>query len=184
MGQGSLRTLIRYFLLSNPLSLSLLRGLLLVMLISLSSGTAAFAKDMTSRLGIGYSNQLYNNVPSVKTQYYPSREIGLSAALGIDSGDTNSKFGLLVQIRRIVFEEPNMNFYMGGGGGLISQKVSTTNESGYELMATFGAEFFFSGLENLGLTFEAGFGVVSISSEVRFRTIAHHPLNAGMIFYF
>jgi hypothetical protein len=152
--------------------------------------SASFAKDLNHRLGIGYADQMAVDVPSISAKYWTSPDLGFSADLGIKTGDTDSAFGILVKAYKVIFPEENMNFYMGGGAGLISQKISTAkggdgkNDSGFELMAFIGAEFFLPGLESLALSFEAGVGVVSIRSDSEFRTIGHSPLNAGMIFYF
>lgn len=149
-----------------------------------------FAKDLNHRLGVGYADQMAVDVPSLQVKYWSSPDLGFSADLGIKTGDKDSSFGLLVKVYKVIFPEENLNFYMGGGAGLISQKISVANggdgknDSGFELMGFVGAEFFLPGLESLALSFEAGVGVVSIRSDSEFRTIGHSPLNAGMIFYF
>ena len=163
---------------------------LLVYAAILFVSTTSFAKDLTHRLGVGYADQMAVEVPSLSVKYWANSELGFSADLGIKTGNTDSAFGILVKAYKVIFPEENLNFYMGGGAGLVSQKISTANggdgnnDSGFELMAFLGAEFFLPGLESLALTFEAGVGVISIRSDSEFRTIGHSPLNAGMIFYF
>ena len=99
--------------------------------VNLISATA-FAKDLGNRLGLGYKDQFSNDVPGIAVQYYPDREFGLAAVLGLDTAQNNSKFGLMLKAMRVVFEEDNMNFYMGGGAGLISTETSANNnESGF-----------------------------------------------------
>lgn len=146
--------------------------------------TVSHAKDLTNRLGIGYKDQFSVDLPALAAQYYPNPDLGLSVALGLNSGPSTSKFGLMFKVQRIVFPEENMNFYMGAGAGLLSNKVNNTNESGFELMGFSGVEFFMPGLESLSFSFEAGVGIVSVSSGVTFRTIGDSPLRAGMLFYF
>ncbi|MCB0394793.1 MAG: organic solvent tolerance protein [Bdellovibrionales bacterium] len=146
--------------------------------------TTVQAKELTNRLGVGYSNEMSVDLPSIAAQYYPSPELGLSAALGVETGDDLSNFGLLIKVYRIIFPEDHMNFYMGAGAGLLSTKVDDDNESGFELSGFVGGEFFIPGIDSLGFSFEGGIGIVSLSSGVEFRTIGHHPLQAGMIFYF
>lgn len=154
------------------------------------SGTSVFAKDLTHRMGVGYANQMAVDVSSLSVKYWSNADLGFSADLGIKTGDSDSAFGLMVKAYKVIFPEENLNFYMGGGAGLISQKISTTNggdgenDSGFELMAMIGAEFFLPGLDSLAFSFEAGVGVVSIRSDSEFRTIGNSPINAGMIFYF
>lgn len=145
---------------------------------------AAQAKDLTNRLGIGYKSQFGADLPGIAVQYYPGADIGLSATLGVDTQKDNSKFGFMAKLYRIIFHEDNLNFYMGAGAGLLSEERNGSNESGFELMGYAGAEFFFTGLENLGFSFEAGTAITSVSSGVRFRTFGDSPLRAGVIFYF
>ena len=159
--------------------------ILAVLLISVVLPGFANAKDLSNRIGIGYKNQFTSEMPGVAAQYYPSADLGLSAALGVDTQKDNSKFGMMVKLYRVIFNEDNLNFYMGAGTGLISQQTQAqTSESGFELNGFGGAEFFFTGLDSLGFTFEAGISITSLSSGVRFRTYGDSPLRAGMIFYF
>jgi hypothetical protein len=150
----------------------------------------AQAKELTNRLGIGYSDQFSEELPSVTMRYWPDPKLGVGAALGIDTQKDESKFGFMARLYRIIFTEDNMNFYMGTGAGLISVETKNTvtnkssNDSGFELNGFFGCEFFLPGLDSLGITFEGGVGVTSISSEVRFRTMGDSPIRAGMTFYF
>lgn len=148
----------------------------------------AFSKDLSHRLGVGYSDQFSESLPSLSVRYWPSEKLGVGAALGVDTEEGASAFGFLAKLYRVIFTEDNMNFYMGTGAGLISQEVTTgTNSdtnSGFELIGFCGGEFFMPGLDSLGFSFEAGVGVTSISSNVRFRTFGDSPFKAGMIFYF
>jgi hypothetical protein len=73
---------------------------------------------------------------------------------------------------------------MGAGAGLLSQETAGRNESGFEVQAFTGVEFFLHGLENLGFSFETGIAITSMSSATRFRTFGDSPVRAGMTFYF
>jgi hypothetical protein len=157
-----------------------------LLLIAVFLGSSAFAKDLSNRLGVGYSNQfgVSSELPSIAVRYYPNANYGLMAALGVDTEDQNSRFGFSAKIMKIVFREDNMNFYTAASAGIVSRELAGKNDSGFDLSGLVGAEFFLPGLENLGISFEGGVGVTSISSQVRFRTIGDSPLRAGMIFYF
>lgn len=154
------------------------------LLIAFTSQT--YAKDLTHRLGVGYSNNFHGlgDLPSIAARYFPNPNYALSGSLGVDTEENNSRFGLLFKLMRVVFREQNMNFFVAGGGAILSHEVGSDTDSGFEAMATFGGEFFFPGLESLSFTFEAGVGVTSISDNVSFRTIGDHPLRAGILFYF
>lgn len=151
----------------------------------LAASPALFAKDLSQRLGVGYSNQwgISNSMPSISARYYPNQQYGFQASVGVDTETSENRFGVGAKFIKIVFREDNMNFYVAAGGGIVSQQVVTT-DTGFDAAATFGGEFFFPGLESLGFSFEAGFGVTSISSNVRFRTMGDSPLTAGIFFYF
>lgn len=148
------------------------------------SAQVVAAKDMTNRLGIGYKDQFATDLPGMAVQYYPGPDLGLSGVLAIDTQKDNSRFGMMARLHKIIFHEDNLHFYMGAGAGMLSVETAGNNQSGFELQGFGGAEFFLPGLENLGFSFEAGVGVTSLSSSVRFRTIGQSPIKAGIIFYF
>ena len=151
-------------------------------------------KDMSNRLGVGYSDSFsISPLPSVAVKYYPNNDWALSLALGIDtntlnSSSGNSDFGLGGNFYKTIFTESMLNFFMGAGAAIVSQGPASggtgTTSSGFELSGFGGCEFFFPGLENIGFNFLFGVGVTSISSGVRFRTIGESPLKAGIYFYF
>lgn len=145
---------------------------------------SSHGKELTNRLGVGYQNQMTVDVSAIAARYYPNPDLGISASLGVDTESDASKFGLMVKIFRIIFKEPNLNFYLGAGGGLISREEAGESSSGFELNGFAGVEFFLQGLESLGFIFEAGVGIASIDSGVRFRTFGDHPVSAGIVFYF
>jgi hypothetical protein len=156
---------------------AIVSGLLLV-------SASAQAKELTNRLGVGYrSSYVTFSLPSVAAVYYPSPEFGVLGSIGVDTQDNNSKFGLLVGIRRILFKEDNMNFFMGGNVAIINNEVNGSKDSGFELSAIYGAEFFLPGLESLGFNVESGAGVTN-AGQTRFRTMGDSFVNVGIIFYF
>lgn len=168
-----------------------MRSIIAAVLI-LFCANGAQARELANRLGIGFSDQfgLTNSMPGIAARYYPTSDIGVSGVIGVDTQKDASQFGFMAKVFKIIFKEDNMNFYVGAGLGLVSQQTRdattllTRNDSGFMADGYFGTEFFFSGLENLGFSFEAGIGVTSISSQVRFRTMGDSPFRAGMTFYF
>ena len=141
------------------------------------------AKGMESRLGIGFRNSFPFNLPAIAAQYYPNSNLGLIGALGIDTEEDNSKFALQFGLRKRIFEEDNLNFFMGGNFALLTQEIAKNKTSGYELSALVATEFFLAGLENLGFNMEAGVAVSNME-KVRFRTVGESFLTGGVIFYF
>lgn len=145
---------------------------------------SSWAKDMTHRLGVGPKVAFSFEQPSLSASYYLYRDLSLVGALGINTDENNSRFGLMAGVRRILFEEQMMNFYFGGNFSIISVETLGVNQSGYELSAIAGGEFFFQGLENLGFVFEGGAGIVSLKGGTKFVTTADTPVKAGVTFYF
>jgi hypothetical protein len=160
----------------------MLKKLAAVCLVSLV-GFSAQSKELTNRLGVGVKYNTAINLAELAAVYYPASDLAFAAGLGIDTQKDASKFAANVAVRRIVFKEEHLNFYLGGSVGLNNNEVAGKKDSGFELNALFGAEFFFAGLESLAFTFEGGMGVVS-TDNVRFRTIGDNPFLAGIIFYF
>ena len=148
--------------------------------------TAAHAKDLSQRLGVGYSDQfgISYSMPSISVRYFPNQQYGIQAAVGVDTEKYHNRFGASAKFIKLVFREDNMNFYVAAMGGLVSREKETKTASGIDAAALFGGEFFLPGLDSLGFCFEAGVGVTSVSSDMRFRTIGDSPLRAGMFFYF
>lgn len=149
-------------------------------------GVSVQAKELSNRLGVGVKkNEGVGNstLPELAMVYHFAPDLSVAAGMGIDTEKDKSRFTFNAGIRRIVFKEENMNFYMGGSLGLVNFEDSGDKQSGFELNALFGAEFFLPGLDSLAFTFEGGVGILS-ADNVRFRTIAGGPFNAGIIFYF
>ena len=147
-------------------------------------GNQAFGKELGSRLGVGYRNSLVTfNLPSIAAFYYPNNETGVLGSLGIDTEDNSSKFALLGGVRRIIFKEESMNFFMGGNVAMVSNEVAGSKDSGFEIAALVGAEFFLHGLESLGFNFETGAGISNVK-KVRFKTLGDSFVQAGIAFYF
>jgi hypothetical protein len=146
----------------------------------------AQAVDLTNRLGIGYSQQLgsVQDLPMITANYYPNSKFALTGAIGVDTKKDESKFGLLLKVRRIIFTEKQLNFYMGGATALTTHEVAGDNKNNFELSAILGAEFFFGGLDSLAFFFETGLGVITGDGGSRFRTIGDSPFRAGVTFYF
>lgn len=146
-------------------------------------GVPVQAKNMESRLGVGVRNAFAFEMPAIATIYYPNSNLGVIGALGVDTVENDSKFGLQLGLRKRIFEEDQLNFFMGGSFSLLTLETAGKKESGYELAATVASEFFLSGLENLGFNVETGVAVSNLD-KVRFRTLGDSFLRGGIIFYF
>ena len=157
--------------------------LLMTLIGSLFLGISASAKELGNRLGVGYSKNSTLSLPSATAVYFPSSAWAVFGSLGIDSQSSTSSFAAVGGLRKIIFREDNMNFWMGANLGLLSQTISNSSNSGFDLQALVGGEFFLPGLENLGFNFDTGVAVSSIGS-TRFHTLGDNFVDGGVIFYF
>ena len=116
------------------------------------------AADLRGRMGIGASNQLANNVPALSLKIQQSKTFALGGILGFKSDQDNTLYGAGVKFYRIIFDEPQLNFYMAGlfatENDLDTEKDKV--KSGYQIDGTLGTEFHLSGLESIGFSFEFG----------------------------
>ena len=144
----------------------------------------SYGKDLVHRFGLGIKNNTSESLPSLAVVYFFAPDLAFTGGLGLDTQKNYSKFQLHAGVRKTIFTEANLNFYTGAQVGVVNyENPIDGKQNGFELLGVFGTEFFFTGLENLGFTFEGGFGVASLK-DVRFRTIADNPFRAGLIFYF
>lgn len=140
------------------------------------------AMDRRGRLGIGYSSQMKNSVPGVSFKLQKSRSFAFGGVFGIDTDDTSGGYGAGLKFYRNLFDEPQLHFYTALLGGIINQKTSTGNDSGFQFDITVGSEFSFSGLQSLGFSFETGFSFYKIK-EFTIETVGHSFFVAGIHFY-
>lgn len=161
-----------------------MRGIAFLVLTFVASGLQA--KDLSQRLGVGYSDQfgISNAMPSISVRYFPNQQYGIQGSVGVDTEKDANRFGFSAKFIKLVFREDNMNFYVAAQAGLVSREKASKTASGIDGAVAFGGEFFLPGLESLGFVFEAGVGVTSVTSDMRFRTFGDSPLKAGMFFYF
>lgn len=142
------------------------------------------AKEMPQRLGVGIKNNTSESLPSLAMVYHMNGLTAVTAGVGVDTKKDNSKFQLNAGIRHVIFHENQLHYYAGGQLGLVTfEDPVNGKENGFEANFLMGVEFFFTGLDNVGLSFEGGLGLSSVK-DTRIRTIADDPFRAGLIFYF
>lgn len=145
---------------------------------------AAETKDLTHRLGLGIKNNTSQSLPSLAAVYYPSKDYAFTGGLGFSSQTNYNQLQAHLGVRKMIYFETNLNFYMGAQWGVLnSENPIDGKHAGFEILAVCGAEFFFSGLENLGFTLEGGLAATTVKS-TSLRTVADDPLRAGIVFYF
>lgn len=145
-----------------------------------------YAADLRGRIGVGGTNQLANGLPAVSLKVQQNKSFAMGALLGFKTDQDNTLYGAGVKFYRIIFDEPQLNFYLSG---LFATQNYFDNEddkvkSGYQVDGTLGTEFHFSGLESIGFSFEVGVSARSAeSSGSSFQTLGDQFLKAAFHFY-
>jgi hypothetical protein len=156
---------------------------LLLCVSSAEANTLSEQKNLTGRLGLGFTSQMatttLGNLPALSAKYFIRKNFATSLQLGFDSRSPNSAVGLGVKAFRNVFLESNTIFYIGAGGAFVSNQGTKLQGSLF-----LGAEFFFSQVPSLGFSFEAGVRGDNSTGSFTIRTIGDNFLSAGTHFYF
>lgn len=161
------------------------KKILLFLCLTLTSH--AFAADLRGRMGVGATNQLANEIPAISLKIQQSKTFALGGVLGFRSNQDHTLYGAGVKFYRIIFDEPQLNFYMAG-------LVATQNyvdeaedkvKSGYQIDGTMGSEFHFQGLESIGFSFEFGISARNVDADRgnSIETLGDQFLKAAVHFY-
>ena len=159
------------------------KDLLIILIVSLIA-TACYGKDHQGKLGVGFSNQLVNDIPALSFKLQKSRGSAYGGLISVDTEDPGGGYGAGLKYFGLLFDEPQLNFYYSILGAYISQKSSdaSLDETGFQFDLTLGSEFVFRGLESVGFSFEFGFSFNKIQ-EFRIQTVGNGILAAGIHFY-
>lgn len=154
-----------------------------------SLSVPAFSADLRGRMGVGATNQLANGLPALSLKVQQSKTFAMGAILGFNSDEDDTLYGAGLKLYRIIFDEPQLNFYMAGlfatQNFLDDQDKAKT---GFQIDATLGTEFHFSGLESIGFSFEFGLSARDVNpdkpdSGMSFQTLGDQFVKAGVHFY-
>jgi len=146
----------------------------------------SYAMNLMGRLGIGYSNQVITGIDTISMKLQRDRANGLGALIGVDSSDDSSNYALGLKAYRIIYDEPQLNFYSAFSGIFFTyQDPEDTDktENGYQIEGAFGTEFSFQGLESIGFSFEFGLGMNKYNGGTNLSTVGHGVLTSAVHFY-
>jgi hypothetical protein len=146
-----------------------------------------FAADLRGRMGVGASNQLANGIPALSLKVQQSKTFALGGLVGFKSDQDHTLYGAGVKFYRIIFDEPQLNFYMAGLFATQNYLDDETNKakSGYQIDGTLGSEFHLTGLESIGFSFEFGLSVRNADPNggTSFETLGDQFVKAAVHFY-
>ncbi|MBZ0270521.1 porin family protein [bacterium] len=184
---------------------SLAAAAALVLVLALASG--AGAKDLTNRISVGYNNQInfgYIGGPNaaladafftqqaISSRYWINDLLGVEPMFGYFTAKNDDVGGWALQIAaKVVYNlimEENMNFYGGGGLGIIPMSIDygrkEVDETGFLLMGFAGMEFFLEGLPNLAFDVEFGLQYIDIDTYAQISTFGGGFGVMGIRYYF
>ncbi|EQC46090.1 hypothetical protein [Bacteriovorax sp. Seq25_V] len=142
----------------------------------------ASATERIGRLGLGFTNQLQTEIPSLSIKLQRSKSFAYSAFFGIDTDETGG-WNAGLKLYRNIFNEPQLTFYTFGLLGLLNKKYSDDNDkSGFEIDLGLGTEFSFTGLESLGFSIDFGVSLYKLK-EFNVETMGNHFLLGSVHFY-
>ncbi|MBG09016.1 MAG: hypothetical protein CME68_09680 [Halobacteriovoraceae bacterium] len=162
----------------SPPYLSYLIPLLLI----IAFQTKSYASHQRGRLGLGFTNQLITNIPAISFKLQKSPTLALGGLVALSTNETSGGHGAGIKVYRLIFEEPQLNFYGSLLAGLLGQKSGTTSKSGFQFDFNLGSEFHLKGIESIGFSFEFGVSLNKLDNfaiEIR----GNHILTAGVHFY-
>ena len=152
-----------------------------VLLLTLSS-QSTYALERLSRLGIGFANQMANNIPSISFKLQRSKSFAFEGQFAYSNAENGGGTAAAVKIYRNFFDEPHLSFFGSLLGGMISEKRNNSSESGFQVDVTLGSEFSFRGLESLGFSLEFGVSLNKLSDFV-VETVGNNYLVSAVHFY-
>ena len=141
------------------------------------------AKELRGRLGVGATGQLRNGISAASVKIQRSNTFAIGAVVGAKFSDSDSGYGVGVKVYRIVFDEPQLNFYVSAMAALLNNEVAGTSYGGFQLDGTFGSEFHFTGMESIGFSFEFGISANKIQENFTLESVGDHFVTAAIHFY-
>ncbi len=164
---------------SNPFCKS---RILFIFTLFLFINSTPQAMERISRLGIGFSNQLKNDLTAVSFKLQKSKSFAFGGLLGYSNKDDGGGHSAALKVYRNIFDEPNLSFYTSVTGGLISKKTNGESNSGFQADVTLGSEFSFAGLQSLGFSLEFGVSFYKLDSFIS-ETVGNNFLVSAVHFY-
>jgi hypothetical protein len=145
-----------------------------------------WAADLRGRLGVGMTNQLANDIPAISLKLQQSKTFAVGGLVGFKSDEDATLYGAGVKFYRIIFDEPQLNFYFAGlfaSESYLDEKKKS--QTGFQIDGTLGSEFNFQGLESLGFSLEFGVSVrkADETGGTSFQTLGDNFLKAAVHFY-
>lgn len=144
-----------------------------------------FGADLRGRMGVGASNQLANGIPAISLKIQQNKRFALGGILGFRSDQDMTLYGAGAKFYRIIFDEPQLNFYLAGLFATENYLDGSKMKTGFQVDGTLGTEFHLQGLESLGFSFEFGLSAREADGDggTSFETLGDNIIKAAIHFY-
>lgn len=153
----------------------------ILLMITMFFSLTLSATERRGRLGIGISNQLKNSIPTLSLKFQGSRTFAFETLANLSTSD-NGGFAAGLKVYRILFDEPQLNFYLAGLLAIEQKKVGGIGDTGFQADFTCGSEFHFSGLRSLAFSIDFGLSLYKFQDMV-IETTGSGFVTAGIHFY-
>ena len=154
----------------------------LLILLLLTSIDQGFAIDRRGRLGVGMNDQLKVGLPALSFKLQKSKSFAIGGVIGYSTDDNGGGHGAGLKLYRVLFDEPQLNFYGSLLGAMIKKNSPGNEQSGFQVDVTLGSEFSFTGLTSLGFSFEFGVSLNKLDDFV-VETVGNHFVVSSIHFY-
>ena len=114
-----------------------------------------------------------------------NRSTAFGGFFGLDSSDDGSHYALGLKYYRLIYEEPQLNFYGAFSAATFTyfDEADDETESGNQVDGLFGAEFNFQGLESIGFSFEFGVSMYNYEGDSHIATTGYNFIRSAIHFY-
>ncbi|MBD64235.1 MAG: hypothetical protein CME62_03455 [Halobacteriovoraceae bacterium] len=145
----------------------------------------SFAAGQIGRLGVGMSDHLITDMKTLSLKLRRNRSSALGGNFGIDSSSEGSFYALGIKYYKLIYEEPQLNFYSTFAGNIFTyeNEEEDSTEQGYQVDGMFGTEFSFQGLDSIGFSFEFGVSFYDYNDETHITTNGNNMIRSAVHFY-
>ena len=157
--------------------------LIILILSTLLCTSTSWARNQTGRLGVGFTQQFVNDVPALSFKLQKSSGFAMGAMAGMKLDDQDGGYAAGLKFYRIIFDEPQLNFYGATMLGLINDKENNQSKTGFQFDFTLGSEFHIPGLDSIGFSFEFGLSLNKLRNDLVIETMGDHIIKAAVHFY-
>ncbi len=145
--------------------------------------TSSFAMSLLGRLGLGTTNQVVTGIDALSIKLQRNRSVAISGIFGLNNSSDTSNYALGAKIYRLIYDEPQLNFYSALSAITFTYQNDGDRLSGYQVDAGLGTEFSMQGLESIGFSFEFGMGMNKYNGGSNIQTYGHHIMSSAVHFY-